>query len=431
MLKKMVMINSGNFNFLDLNLETNLFISGDNGTGKTTVIRAIQYLFGGDSQKLGISRDKKSFKEFYFAYENSYIFYVFEEFFIFVYRTKNEIVKIFSKQKFDISEISDKNGKVLKRQDIMRYARKPTLKLTVSSNKEFRDVFYGTSRKYVDFSILKIQSSKTFIEIFNSIFNVDKAIIDSQGIKRSIQQSLDDTDRVLEFDYETYISKVNNFKNDVEFIKTFEKNRGKIEQSETLYKDLKISEASRRKLMSNIRFRQEFEKKKTIQIRENISHFETQVKKVKALENRLARRKTIFFKKVENHRINLQLEKKEIENLQNKFSDENVAKNRETFSKLKTLERDFNSSTTVLLKLKNDIGDLQKSFNDEIERLKHKRDILLKRDIEEVILDKTKLLRDELSQNLEKIEIDFTQFENLETANRENEERKRNKFDQD
>ena len=84
MLKEIILINSANFDFARVKLDRDLFFLGDNGSGKTSFIRAIHFLYSGDVKSLAIPSDKMGFKEYYFRYENSYIFYIFEEFFIFM-----------------------------------------------------------------------------------------------------------------------------------------------------------------------------------------------------------------------------------------------------------------------------------------------------------------------------------------------------------
>ena len=131
MIKQIILINSANFNFLDINLEKDLFFLGGNGSGKTTAIRAIHYLFSGDVRNLGIPTDKDGFKEYYFKYSNSYIIYAFEDFFIFMYKVGGEIVKIFSKQKFDKSKIIDENYRLYELDKIKKYVKGVSLKKTV------------------------------------------------------------------------------------------------------------------------------------------------------------------------------------------------------------------------------------------------------------------------------------------------------------
>lgn len=45
------------------------------GSGESTALRALLFFYNADKTKLGISKEKKSFDEYYFPYVNSYIIY--------------------------------------------------------------------------------------------------------------------------------------------------------------------------------------------------------------------------------------------------------------------------------------------------------------------------------------------------------------------
>ena len=66
-MNKIYFFNAANFNFAEIDLrKKNVFFVGDNGSGKTTAIRAIHYYYNSDVKALGIDPNKESFKDFYF-----------------------------------------------------------------------------------------------------------------------------------------------------------------------------------------------------------------------------------------------------------------------------------------------------------------------------------------------------------------------------
>ncbi|KIM06658.1 MAG: hypothetical protein KU38_12505 [Sulfurovum sp. FS08-3] len=184
MLKRMILINSANFQFADINLSKEVFFVGDNASGKTTTTRALHFLYNANGEQLGISKSKSTFAKHYFADDESYIIYVFESFFIFTYKKNDSIKRWFSKQQFNIGEII-KDGKLVDFQTILEYIKKASLKYHPKSIEEYTNILYGQNKNYLDFSIAKIDNYKIFLEVFNMIFNIDKAIVTATDIKRA------------------------------------------------------------------------------------------------------------------------------------------------------------------------------------------------------------------------------------------------------
>ena len=74
-LSKIVFVNSAGIRYGEVQLDGNVHLIGTQGVGKSTVLRAILFFYTGDKTHLGISREKKSFDDFYLPGANSYIAY--------------------------------------------------------------------------------------------------------------------------------------------------------------------------------------------------------------------------------------------------------------------------------------------------------------------------------------------------------------------
>lgn len=409
-LKKIILINSANFNYLEVDMSKDLFFLGDNGSGKTTVIRAIHYLFSGDVRNLGIPNDKDGFKEYYFRYQNSYMIYVFEDFFIFMYKASGEIVKLFSKQDFNKERIIDADGNLFDIGDIKRYTKEPELKKTVKSLSEYRDIIYGHDDKYLDFKFTSIKNSEIFIGLFNEIFNIDKSIIDSKSIKKAIQTTLDYEKEVIDFNYDDYLQRIYEFQSKYKFFREFERQKNSIEEAYTLKEDLLVLETDLHHIKEKLKYlsHKEEELLRDALKRDGVIFKEQdKVKELKRVKESILRRCSARVSGVIN---SLTLDIEETSRLKDKYSKENILKNKDLADRYTEIKQSFDDINSSYAKLKSGFEDALENIQKEIKTLEYRRDKELVREYEDKEFNQKQSLKNELEQAISKNELEYNSF---------------------
>ncbi len=413
MIQKIILINSANFNFLEVNLEKDLFFLGDNGSGKTTVIRAIHYLFSGDVRNLGIPSDKDGFKEYYFRYPNSYMICVFESFFIFMYKAGGEIVKLFSKQKFDIARVIDEESNLYELDAIKRYAKTPNMKKTVKSLSEYRDIIYGNDKRYLDFKFTTIKNSSVFIGLFNEIFNIDKSIIDSKSIKKAIQTTLNSEKKVLEFEHDKYLQDIYIFQSQYKFFREFEKQKENIDGAYSLKNSLLAYEEKLRNLLSYILFvskkeqmQLEMSKAKYGKLEKNLTGTKRVKEKHQGTLNRCDEKYRAYIN-------SLTVEIQEIQKLKKKFSKESVLEHKDRADRYEQTQSQFKDVQEQYIRLKKGFENKIESIESEIKKLHYKKDKELPRELENKKENKRKYLKEQVTEQIEREELAFVTQENI------------------
>lgn len=403
MLKEIILINSANFDFARVKLEKDLFFLGDNGSGKTSFIRAIHFLYSGDVKSLAIPSDKMGFKEYYFRYENSYIFYIYEEFFIFMYKTSNEIVKIFSAQKFDINKI--KNGlELLDFKEIRAYVKSAFSTPAIKGVGDYQDIIYGANKKYLDFKIANIKNKDIFLKLFHSVFNIDKAIIDAKSIKKAIFTSLELQDSSESFEPEFYLEQLSYFSYELRFINDMQKQEKNIQKIKELKEKLLFLEKELTKLLGKIAYRVEFETKLKESLTKKLQNLQTNLQRVKNQIKIKSKKLDSFKEKAMEYELSLKSKLKNIKELKEQFNLEKLNSAKEKLHQKQEVEDELNSINEQIIKLQRGYEDAIKSIDDEIKRLEFKKTNELKSQFEVRFNQELLNQQSQIQQKIENLE---------------------------
>lgn len=410
MLKRMILINSANFQFADIDLSKEVFFVGDNASGKTTTTRAIHFLYNGNGDKLGIPRSKSSFAKHYFSHDDSYIIYIFESFFIFTYKRNDTIKRWFSKQNFNINEVI-KDGKLLDFKTIIEYIKQASLKVKPNSIQGYTDILYGKSKEYLDFSIARIDNYKIFLEVFNMIFNVDKAIVTAIDIKKAIQKSLDRKDEVLSIDYDDFIRKLNEFSRAYNFFKTFDSNRDNLSNAIILKDKLILLEDNISSLTKAIVYKSKIEIKEFNELDNRKSKFKIIIENYRVKIKKINKFFSSFEKRIKN-KINI-LDKDiiKLESLKEKFDSIEVEKNIELSSKYDGIRRELDNKKFELKQLQDDQSSKQKIIDKQIEQLEYKIKVTIPNEMSKKFFDLSENEKHNYEEEKLLIENEYSELE--------------------
>jgi hypothetical protein len=237
-LTQLTLINSASLNYANINLNGNTLLSGANGVGKTTVLRAVLFFYHANSRKVDInSAKKKNFKEYYFSTLNSYLLYKYNNIFgvsyVLMYKTslQTDIKYRFfrSTNEINIEDVFFENNIALGFADIIKNLRKldVTISSTIQSGKEYRDILYDHDKSMKEFALFN--TNKEYAQIHNTISNIFiNSKLDSNVIKKSLVNSVEDFTPI---NLNQIRSNISQFLDEIKDIKAYEKNRAYIKKS--------------------------------------------------------------------------------------------------------------------------------------------------------------------------------------------------------
>jgi DNA repair exonuclease SbcCD ATPase subunit len=424
-MNKIYFFNAANFNFAQIDLsKKNVFFVGDNGSGKTTAIRAIHYYYNSDVKALGIDANKEGFKDFYFKYDNSFIIYEFEDYFVLMYKKRGEIKKRFSRQKFDLNRVLI-GDEIAPLEDVIKYAKEAE-SFIPQTNDEFKKIIYGLDRRHLDFKLTSIKNYNIFINLYNKIFNVNKAVFDAKSIKETIFTTLDRIE-AGEIEYEDFLCSINQFRQYFIFYNTFKKQKENIEKLYILKNDLINLKDELETLIKKIAYKKDFEEKEIDLLVEKLSLLEERKNNLFKLIGIMDKKVKKYLNRFDEKILKIKSQINEIKRLKEKFSlnkiqeaEGRVAKKEEMNSKLISLQTSLNE---LIKGIKNQVEEIDEAIN----RLKREKRILkdelkeeeirLKRNLEEIYSEKIQQIEDEflkrekeIIENIGKTEKEIDKF---------------------
>ncbi len=257
-LSKIVFINSADksLKYSEVDLDGNVHFIGTQGVGKSTLLRSILFFYNADIQKLGISREKKNYNEYYFPYQNSYIVYEIQtetgKYCVLSFKSQGRVAFRFINSGYDKNFFIDNEGKAYETFDKIRVALGKTDATRIVNNyEEYRNILYGNNKGLQsEFRKYALIESKQFQNIPRTIANVFlNTKLDAEFVKETIIKSLHEDE--IKIDLTTYSqTHLRDFETNLNDIKKWTEDRiDKLaEKVSTTYSSLRFLEQKKKEL---------------------------------------------------------------------------------------------------------------------------------------------------------------------------------------
>lgn len=228
-LHKIIFINSATIPYAEVMVDGNVHLIGTQGVGKSTLLRAILFFYNADTLKLGISKEKKSFAEYYFPFQNSFLIYEVQRetgpFCIVAFKSQGKVCFRFLDTPYHREHFVNSTGHAFEKWEDNRQvldAQGIDHSRKIDRYEEYRDILYGnTETGKKDFSKYALLQSKQYQNIPRTIQNVFlNSKLEAEFIKQTIIMSLNEED--ISIDLQSYTHHLKNFEaqlNDIHLYK--------------------------------------------------------------------------------------------------------------------------------------------------------------------------------------------------------------------
>ncbi len=229
-LNKVIFINSATIPYAEVMVDGNVHLIGTQGVGKSTLLRAILFFYNADTLKLGISKEKKNFAEYYFPYQNSYLIYEVNRetnpFCILAFKSQGKVCFRFIDGAYQREYFISNDGRSYEKWEDIRHlldAQKIDNSRKIDRYEEYRDILYGnTEMGKKEFAKYALLQSKQYQNIPRTIQNVFlNSKLEAEFIKQTIIMSLNEEETSI--DLQSYTHHLKNFESQLKDIEEYKK----------------------------------------------------------------------------------------------------------------------------------------------------------------------------------------------------------------
>lgn len=216
-LNRIIFIESANIKYSEVNVDGNVHFIGTQGVGKSTILRALLFFYNANQQKLGIPVGKKTFVDFYFPFQNSYIIYeVIREtgpFCVLVFKSQGRICFRFFDTSYSKEYFIDHEGNIFESWDKIKMAFGKNINYTrkVDRYEDYRNILYGNSQgldpAFRKYAILESKQYQNIPRAIQHVFLNYK--VESEFIKDTIIKSLNEEE--IKIDLSNYSHHLKDF----------------------------------------------------------------------------------------------------------------------------------------------------------------------------------------------------------------------------
>lgn len=387
-LNKIVFINSATVKYAEIELDGNVHLIGTQGVGKSTLLRAILFFYNANKSKLGIPREKKSFDDYYFQYQNSYIIYEVVKdgipFSVLAYKVNGKVAFRFFNSAYKRELFIDENNRAYESWDKIRnaFGTKIHYSNLVSSYEDFRRIIYGDNKGLKpDFRKYALIESKQYQNIPRTIQNVLlNSNLEAKFIKDTIINSLSEDEFTI--DIENYAkAHLRDFESEINDIRIWFKKTKKGEivirnQADKVIKKYRINNylnREKKELAHDLAFRMNFIEKEKPLLLSNLS-------KEKELLNDLFKKKEnleeTHLKREQKLVSNIEYLKKELAKAakkQTEYSNKNIDEIIQKVAKKEMLEREVKSLEEEKNLLTSAFGEINQKYDGLIAQIQNQQ----------------------------------------------------------
>jgi uncharacterized protein len=227
-LNKVIFINSATIQYAEIMVDGNVHLIGTQGVGKSTLLRAVLFFYNADTLKLGISKEKKNFAEYYFPYQNSFLIYELTNehgnYCIVAFKSQGKVCFRFFDAAYKREYFVTEDGRAYEKwEDIRAILDKHKIDYTrkIDRYEEYRDILYGNTeigkKEFVKYSLLQSKQYQNIPRTIQNVFLNSK--LEAEFIKQTMIMSLNEED--VPIDLQSYTHHLKGFETQLNDIQKY------------------------------------------------------------------------------------------------------------------------------------------------------------------------------------------------------------------